>query len=399
MDGTVVYSTKSGEAAGNEIIDRIGRSEPDCLLLFPTTGEVTANGIDATVETLCAAYDCPVVGASIGGFATAESDGLELFGTAAIALNDVSVDRHRVPDVWNADQDSMRSLLDTDAGTTITFEPGSRAGSNTAAWNTAKRIANHVIQRDTLNQRKRLIKKISDVLASNRIGYSALFRARIAAGRDGAHIVNFDSGDTGDFLNGYEIWNDTITRNTAGTVLRLNQELETGYARTAAERLTDTEPLETFETLESHGHVIYAFDGETLADIKDRYAIGQKVGRGAFAYYFILETQNWLFAVPIPDLNILVSYAPIDDSTRAHLVRAPSFDEYRTAYSDMLSGIGSGLPHISINQPQMDCFQKNIADIVTMTKDVQDTFLITVDNAFRQYDAPDYNFPGYVLYK
>lgn len=398
MNVTHVYSRNQGVSAAKEIVGKLDDTDPGLLLLFPTTAEISSHGFEDALESFDREYDCPIVGSSVGGFATEQTDGFELFGTCAVAIEDISFTAERVQDVWKTGVEYNKNLLEHDK-TTLLFGPGSRAGSNTAAWRTAKQLANRLLSNSTLRQP--MIRKISSILEQNSIGYSSMFYARVQAGLEGKAVVNFDSSDGGDFMDGYEIYNDELTDSQSATVLSLDHDLPVGTAQTAEESLDSEDVTETFEELETHNNIIYLFDGETLADIKERYAIGRTVGRGAFSYYTVLETQAGTFAVPIPDLNILVSYAPIHDDTTAHLLHAPAFEDYMAAYKDMLDELDSfsGTPHISINPPQMNHFRNQLTRITETADEHLDSYIITIENALRHPTSVEYNYPGYVIYQ
>lgn len=397
MDAVRATTVKHGDAAATALTDALP-ADADLVMVFPAIADIQQHGFGTVAENLSGVFDT-VAGVSVGGYATEETDGFQQRGTCAVALSDVSFETERHDNIWEADVDALVQALKEADRTTLTFEAGEYAPTG-ATWDTLKSFASYVIKRDTLGQRKRLVRKMWALMDTGRIGYSALFRARIRAGLAGEQLANFTSGDTGSYQDGYEIWGGEVTQKRSATLLHLDTTLQMGAARTAITSLSSDRVVERYDTFEHISNIIYLLDGETVADIRDRHGIPARFEDGGFSHYFLIETQGSVFAVPFSSaLNVLVSFVDVDPDATISLVEAPSFEEYRESFGSMLDDLPDGVPHLSVLPASLQLYGDRIEDLVSLADERLDTYVFTVEGAFRWYRAIDYNFPGYLVYR
>lgn len=372
--------------------------DPEVVLLFPATAGTDARTLSDFSGDLHDAVDAPVVGASVGAWATAEADLAEQVAVA-VGLADVGVETERFETAWDDTVDYRRAVAEG-GDTVVTFDPSAPAGSG-LAWRTLKTFAGRVLTRDSFGQRERLVDMMEDNLANRRIGYPPFLRDRIEARLDGAHVANFGSSDMGDFTEGFEIWNGEVTEKQSAMLVNLDTKLQTGAAQTALSVLSSDRHLETFEELGSYRRVIYRFGDETMDEIRERYGIGDWIGEGAFSYYWLLEMHDTYISVPITmDLDIVTCFTEVADDATAHLVRAMDGPEYRERFRAMLDDLPPGLPHLTVHPSAVKIYGREMLD--RLVRDAQqrlDAFVFSVSDAVRLDRAIDYNPPGYVSYR
>lgn len=403
MRAETVTTTANGADGGGELVENLGLDDPNLLLLFPSFIEAGKPAFQELVDVVNSRLDGQVCGVSVGGFATPETSGFETNGTALLALDDVSFRSRHIDDVWNCDREQLASYLDEEDGTKLLFAAGSRDGGNGRAWRQLQKIASHIIENNVLGQRKRLINRLSKKLDESRIAYTEAFRAHVAASQDGNSIVNYFSGDAGRFRESYEIWGEDVTEKQSGTILYLDRELPKGGAVDARKTLDSDRVLRSFDSFSAHNNIIYRFDGHSLTDFTDEYAVAEKNSKGGFSYYLLIEQDGATVGTPLSsDLGVVVSYTDIDGSERLHLARTPSFKTYMARYEELLDRLvdrEQALHHISINQTQLELYRNEIDRLVDKAEERLDTFFITIDNALRQQHHIEYNFPSYVSYE
>lgn len=394
MESQIIFTDSSGAAAAEEILDKSYIDNPDLVALFPTTAEVQAHGVEEVIAGLD--YDAPVVGVSVGGVATHESDGFEVLGIAAVLFRDVEFETERIEDAWSVEP-GIKDRISAHEGTVMSFEAGARSAKGGYGWRLAQKLARRVVSNDSFGQRKNVINRIEKRLEKDRIGYPNLFRARLSVGLD-TNIVNFDSVDSYEFLDGYEIWNSEVTRGKSAVLVYMEEELEKGTAFNVWDSIESDRNVETFEGLQMEGNIIYGLGDELLTDIKERHPIGEKIGDGGFSYYLAVEQGDRAYSIPFSsDLGAILTYLELDRDATSHILRAPDFSRYADSYRAMLEDI-QGTPHISINPPQLGYFENKLNRVIEITEDELDKFIVTIDNAHRDYYAPDFNSPGYVEY-
>lgn len=326
-----------------------------------------------------------------------ESINLTTRGTAAVGLKDIDFELKRTEDVWDFEED----LFEREFESAVTFESGSRGGArNCRIWSITQGLVKQLIAKSTPGARKFLLGKIENSLHTNKMGYSDFYLNRVEEKiRKGKNILNFNSGDTGDFIEGYEIFNNEVTESESATTVFIDEEIESGQASVASETLDSERYMETFIEFKRAGRFFYSFDGKTLPELKKEYPVQHQIGRGGFSYYMLLETDSDLYATAISsDLGVVVSYLPEDlEIQKAHLVRAPDFSTYKAKCLELVEDLSDGA-HISLNPPQMNFYQKNLSELVKKTHEEPDQYIITVDNAMRGHEEYEYIYPTYLSY-
>lgn len=386
-------SVMSGDTEIQNLVDNCSIDDPDLALLFPATQEASSEGFEKKIQELDNSLDCPVVGVSVGGFATQDTNGLTTNGLAVVFLKDIDFEIERVEDAWNIDREEAQNLMRNE-NTTLTFETGSWSPGDQkrSVWSTISSYSSKILAKDLLGKNRYVLPRIRKRLRNMEVGYSPVFTARLELLRQGEKILNFNSGDMGDFQEGYEIFGSEVTEGLSATFVKTEEDFTYGEAGNTELAFENDRVLETFEEIQHSGYVLYGFNGNSISDLAEEYPLQRQIGKGNFMYYFIIVMSDVEFSVPInADLDIIVSDMRLEDVQKAHLVRAPSFSEYKNQFTDMLQDM-SGVPHISICPPQLVSFRSNINQIIEETQDQLDEFILTTDNAQREYDKMDYNF-------
>jgi hypothetical protein len=384
-----------------DLVEKSSVDDPDIVFLFPATQKASSEDFEEKVEKLDSSLDCPLVGVSVGGFATHRTEGgLKTRGAAAVFLKGVDFEIERVEDAWTSNKEEIREKL-KGPGTTVTFETGNWGPSerSQAFWSRISDYSTKILSMNLLGKNDAILSKFRERLKENRVGYSNFFEARMELLIEGEDIINFSSGDMGDFREGYEIQGSEMTSGKSAICVNFSEKFEEGSAAGTPQAFENDRVLESFDNLKHSNQVAYSFDGKTLTEIGEDYPVQRDVGRGNFMYYFIVEEDKAAFAIPInADLDIVVSYTDFDNVEKVHLARAPSFSEYEKTFEDMLEEL-EGLPHISINPPQVVSFRSKVNEFVEKAQEELDEFIMTTDNAQRVHDRFEYNFPNYMIYE
>ncbi|MFB6204410.1 MAG: hypothetical protein ABEJ75_02065 [Candidatus Nanohaloarchaea archaeon] len=396
MDVDIAFTELSGDEAGEEIFQELGKR--DLIFLFPATLNNSVESLEATAKVLKKESGAQVVGSSVGGFATPDTDGLNTRGIAAAGFRDIEFETARIENAWNLDPEDIE-LLKRDAGTTYTFESGARGAKNSMMWDKAQGLVKRLVEGKSRGTETILLRQINYMLKHHRMGFPEFFIERINEGIKHGNIVNFNSGDQGDFLEGYEIFNGEVTESQSATLVYTEQDFKQGVFKTTEDTLESDRVLESFDEITGEGRLLYRFNGHSLSELEEEYPVQERIGRGGFVYYLILETSDSKYSIATSsDLGLVVNYFDVERIEKAHLVRAPGFQEYMSTYREKVREL-EGLNHISLTPPQMDFFEGNINQVVEATQEELDEFLLTVDNGVRDYKYPDYTFPGYVQYQ
>lgn len=385
-----------------ELTDILSFSEitnPDLVFLFPATSDVDED-FERSLAELNSELDCPLLGVSVGGFATSDNESIQTHGAAAVFLKDIEFKIEEVEDPWTGDKDQMQDKIGED-GTTITFETGAFGPSQKEEhiWSKITEHSGKVLSYDFFGERDAVLKLMRSEMKKHSLGYSNFFEMRFDQVIFGKDILNFNSGDLGDFSKGFEIHNSEITEGESAYILNLKKTIESGSLGDSDLSFENGRVQETFENLETSGRFGFRFDGQTIPELKEEYPIQKDISQGNFIYYFIIEEDEATYSMPAnADLNLIVSPRPLEKVKKAHLVRAPSFSEYIDQYRKSISEI-EGLVHISINPPQFDSYRSSIDEVIKETNKNFEDFLITTDNALREGKKKDHNFPKYIIYQ
>lgn len=370
----------------------------DLIFLFPTTEGHNAKDLETLSKKLQKKYNCDIAGVSVGGISTHLNDGItSINGVAALFISNTDYNTSRIEDSWRISKEKFLETLSKDK-TNFVFDTGARSSKSGIKWSIAKKMASRVIETNTFNQRGRLIKKLQEYLKKNEISYPDTYSYILSSTEYGNTIVKFDSGDTGDFQKGYEIWNEQITESSSCTVLRTNKNIDQGVACTAKESTKSERVLEEFDNIERYRKIIYKLGGKTIPELNKEYPLDTDINGGGLSLYMVIETEKGYYSVPFEDLGLI--FSPIDFETckKAYLVKAPSWEEYKEKTQKMIQQI-DGSPQISINPPQMMYFREKINEIENMIDSEFNEYLLTIDNKSRQIPGAEYNFPGYIDYK